>query len=181
MGILTFGGLIAFCMVISEFKLIAATSVVTFSVAGIAKEIVTIISAAIVFGDTFSANKIVGLCISIGGIAAYNYVRVQAVKKKLHGELGDGADGGGKHVRRSGDGMGQPLMGDGSEDDFEDDEGDDGDMGLDFADAGLFGYHPVTAAAVAAAAAPSESGRHRTSIQLDDVIFDGDGVESERP
>jgi solute carrier family 35 protein C2 len=66
------GGTIAFLMVNIEFALISTTSVVTFSVAGIFKEIITILAAIAVFGDPFTGNMVVGLGISLIGIAGTN-------------------------------------------------------------------------------------------------------------
>jgi solute carrier family 35 protein C2 len=63
------GGIIAFLMVNIEYALICSTSVVTLSVAGILKEIVTISAAILVFGDRMTHNMIVGLIISLIGIA----------------------------------------------------------------------------------------------------------------
>ena len=68
------GGAIAFLMVNIEFALISNTNVVTFSVAGIFKEIFTIWSAILVFGDQLGGNSILGLAISLVGIAGNNYL-----------------------------------------------------------------------------------------------------------
>ncbi|KAJ3113432.1 Triose-phosphate Transporter [Phlyctochytrium bullatum] len=84
LGWISLGGLIAFVMVISEFKLISTTSVVTFSIAGIFKEIVTIVASAIVFKDQFTATNIAGLIVSLIGIALYNYVRIVGLKGHGH-------------------------------------------------------------------------------------------------
>jgi solute carrier family 35, member C2 len=75
--IILFGGCLAFLMLIAEFLLISDTSVVTFSVAGIFKEILTIVLSAVLFGDTFTSLNIIGLCISLAGLAMYNYMRVK--------------------------------------------------------------------------------------------------------
>lgn len=77
------GGLIAFLMVNLEFALIATTSVVTFSVAGIVKEVTTIMAAIVVFGDKLTGNMVLGLIISLCGIAYYNYLRITQSSSKL--------------------------------------------------------------------------------------------------
>ena len=59
-----------------EYSLITYTSVVTFSVAGIFKEILTIFVGGAVFGDRFGFWNTIGLIISLCGIIAYNYVRL---------------------------------------------------------------------------------------------------------
>jgi solute carrier family 35 protein C2 len=89
------GGIIAFLMVNIEFALISSTSVVTFSVAGIFKEILTILAAIIVFGDHFTGNMVLGLVISLAGIAGliwfltlgYNYVRITKIKTEVFEEI----------------------------------------------------------------------------------------------
>jgi tryptophan-rich sensory protein len=80
-AIIIFGGFLAFTMLICEFRLIAATSVVTFSVAGIFKEVLTISVSMIIFGDRLNTINIIGLVISIIGIGMYNYIRVVALLK----------------------------------------------------------------------------------------------------
>ena len=76
-GIIGAGGVLAFFMSLAEFYLIYSTSVVTFTVAGIVKEIITIATAALIFKDQVtSGGKISGLIISILGIAMYNYIKI---------------------------------------------------------------------------------------------------------
>ncbi|TPX71099.1 hypothetical protein SpCBS45565_g01327 [Spizellomyces sp. 'palustris'] len=126
LGAIFLGGSIAFLMVVSEFFLISTTSVVTFSIAGILKEIITIIAAAKVFGDEFPANKIVGLIISISGIAGYNYMRIRHMRKKHRAEA-------------------RKTLGPFQESVEEDEE--DEDTRLVAAGRGLYGFHPVNAIA----------------------------------
>jgi solute carrier family 35 protein C2 len=76
LGIIGIGGTLAFLMNIAEFKLIASTSVVTFTVAGIVKEILTIAIASVVFNDKITIVKLVGVSISIVGIIMYNWIRI---------------------------------------------------------------------------------------------------------
>ncbi|KAJ3096971.1 Triose-phosphate Transporter [Phlyctochytrium planicorne] len=85
LGWISVGGIVAFVLVISEFKVISTTSVVTFSIAGIFKEIVTITASAVVFKDRFTPTNILGLVISLIGIALYNYVRIAGMKGSGHG------------------------------------------------------------------------------------------------
>ncbi|KAF2746911.1 TPT-domain-containing protein [Sporormia fimetaria CBS 119925] len=74
-GILLFPGCLAFLMTASEFALLKRTSVVTLSICGIFKEVVTITTANIVFKDRLTAINVTGLVITIGSIAAYNYLK----------------------------------------------------------------------------------------------------------
>ncbi|EHL02673.1 putative Uncharacterized transporter C22E12.01 [Glarea lozoyensis 74030] len=105
--LLLFPGVIAFCMTASEFALLQRTSVVTLSIAGIFKEVVTISAAGIVFGDTLTPINISGLFVTIGAIAAYNYIkitkmredaRLEAHKKHIaeHGGGGSGSEADGE-------------------------------------------------------------------------------------
>ncbi|KAK6435742.1 hypothetical protein LTR95_008070 [Oleoguttula sp. CCFEE 5521] len=84
-AIMLFPGFLAFLMVSAEFALLKRTSVVTLSVCGIFKEVLTISTAGKVFGDTMSPIKISGLIVTILAIAAYNWVkweRMRAVAKQ---------------------------------------------------------------------------------------------------
>lgn len=76
------GGLLAFLMTMAEFKLISVSSVVTFSVLGIAKEILTICVSHVIFEDRFAPINIVGLVVSISGIGLYHVVRIEQLQKK---------------------------------------------------------------------------------------------------
>lgn len=80
--IILFPGTIAFLMTASEFALLQRTSVVTLSIAGIFKEVVTISAAAIVFGDTMTPINIVGLLVTIVAIAAYNYIKITKMRRE---------------------------------------------------------------------------------------------------
>ena len=78
--ILIFPGVIAFCMTSSEFALLQRTSVVTLSIAGIFKEVVTISAAGIVFHDKLTPINISGLFVTIGAITAYNYIKITKMR-----------------------------------------------------------------------------------------------------
>ncbi|KAK4161973.1 triose-phosphate transporter family-domain-containing protein [Cladorrhinum sp. PSN259] len=128
--ILLFPGAIAFCMTASEFALLQRTSVVTLSIAGIFKEVVTIGAASLVFGDTLTPVNALGLIITIVAIAAYNWIKIRRMRQdaqaealKEHNPASPGSGSG------SGSGSGT-----GSESDREglDDDDDDGreDAGL---------------------------------------------------
>ncbi len=85
--ILIFPGCLAFMMTASEFALLQRTSVVTLSICGIFKEVITISAAAIVFKDPFTPINGVGLFITIISIAAYNYVKITKMKKEARQEV----------------------------------------------------------------------------------------------
>ena len=95
-AILLFPGILAFLMTASEFALLKRTSVVTLSVCGIFKEVLTISAAATVFHDKLTPINISGLLVTIASIAAYNYMKVQRMredaKREAHEQVR--ADGG---------------------------------------------------------------------------------------
>ncbi|KAJ7209628.1 triose-phosphate transporter family-domain-containing protein, partial [Mycena pura] len=70
---LTMPGIVAFCMVLSEFTIIQRAGVVPMSIAGIAKEVTTISISAAVFGDSLTPLNITGAAITVCGIALFTY------------------------------------------------------------------------------------------------------------
>ena len=100
--ILIFPGCLAFMMTASEFALLQRTSVVTLSICGIFKEVVTIAAAGIVFKDPLTPINVTGLLVTIASIGAYNYIKIMKMKqdarkeaavepKSTHDEGGDGS------------------------------------------------------------------------------------------
>lgn len=85
--ILIFPGCLAFMMTASEFALLQRTSVVTLSICGICKEVVTIAAAGIVFKDPLTPINITGLSITIGSIGAYNYVKIMKMRREARKEV----------------------------------------------------------------------------------------------
>ncbi|KAF2822758.1 TPT-domain-containing protein [Ophiobolus disseminans] len=81
-GILLFPGVLAFLMTASEFALLKRTSVVTLSICGIFKEVVTIGTANLVFHDQLTPINISGLFVTIGSIAAYNYMKIKKMREE---------------------------------------------------------------------------------------------------
>ncbi|KAI1334007.1 triose-phosphate transporter family-domain-containing protein [Xylariaceae sp. FL0016] len=80
--ILLFPGTIAFLMTASEFALLQRSSVVTLSIAGIFKEVVTISAAALVFDDKLTPINISGLLVTICAIGAYNYIKLSKMREE---------------------------------------------------------------------------------------------------
>lgn len=80
--LLLFPGTIAFLMTASEFALLQRSSVVTLSIAGIFKEVVTIIVAALVFEDTLTPINISGLLVTLVAIGAYNYIKLSKMRRE---------------------------------------------------------------------------------------------------
>ncbi|KAG0201209.1 Triose-phosphate Transporter [Mortierella sp. GBA30] len=82
LGLLFLGGVFAFAMVLAEFNLIARTSVVSLSVLGIIKEVVTIIVSALVFRDQLTLVNILGLFITLTGIGFYHFMKLREMNAK---------------------------------------------------------------------------------------------------
>ncbi|KAE9408611.1 triose phosphate transporter [Gymnopus androsaceus JB14] len=66
-------GVLAFCMVLSEFYIIQRAGMVPMSIAGIAKEVATITVSAWFFGDELTPLNITGVGITICGIVLFTY------------------------------------------------------------------------------------------------------------
>jgi solute carrier family 35 protein C2 len=81
LGILLFPGCLAFAMTASEFALLQRTSVVTLSICGIFKEVLTISTASIVFQDDLTPINASGLIVTIATIAYYNYLKVKTMRE----------------------------------------------------------------------------------------------------
>jgi solute carrier family 35 protein C2 len=68
-------GFLAFMMTLCEFKLLTVAPVITLSVAGIGKEVLTIALSSVIFGDTLSGVNCLGLVLTFVTILWYNYFR----------------------------------------------------------------------------------------------------------
>ena len=93
-AILLFPGVLAFCMTSSEYALLQRTSVVTLSICGIFKEVVTITTANLVFHDPLTPINVSGLIVTIGSIAAYNYIKITKMRKQAEVEVAQKNEGG---------------------------------------------------------------------------------------
>lgn len=81
-AIVLFPGAIAFFMTVSEFALLQRTSVVTLSIAGIFKEVVTILAATLVFGDRLTPVNFAGLVVTLAAICCYNYLKITKMREE---------------------------------------------------------------------------------------------------
>lgn len=77
LGLMVVPGFLAFMMTLCEFKLLSVAQVLTLSIAGIFKELLTIMLGLILFGDRLSPLNCVGLVITFLDILWYNYYRYQ--------------------------------------------------------------------------------------------------------
>ena len=84
-------GVLAFAMTSTEFELIRQTSVVTLSVSGMFKEVLTVLAGTVVFGDKLAVANVWGVLVTLGGIAWYNWIKVQKMRaESLAGVEDDG-------------------------------------------------------------------------------------------
>lgn len=81
---LLFPGCLAFLMTAAEFALLQRTSVVTLSIAGIFKEVVTIFAASVVFEDKLTTVNFIGLITTMLAIVAYNYIKISAMRQEAN-------------------------------------------------------------------------------------------------
>ncbi|KAI9926912.1 hypothetical protein AWENTII_011555 [Aspergillus wentii] len=94
LALLIFPGVLAFCMISSEFALLKRSSVVTLSICGIFKEVVTISVAGIVFHDQLTLINLIGLGVTIGSIGSYNYMKISKMRRESQqGKWESGTDG----------------------------------------------------------------------------------------
>ena len=74
------GTVLAFCLTVSEFLLVEFAGSLTLTIAGVFKELVTLVlAAATVKGDQLSLVNILGLIVSLCGIGGYNYIMLVMV------------------------------------------------------------------------------------------------------
>jgi hypothetical protein len=64
-------------------QVIKETSALTFMIAGTVKEVVTVITAVIVFGDKFGPVNGVGLFIVIAGVLLFNWFKLRRLKAEV--------------------------------------------------------------------------------------------------
>ncbi|PLB41182.1 putative nucleotide-sugar transporter [Aspergillus candidus] len=78
--LLVFPGVLAFCMIAAEFALLKRSSVVTLSICGIFKEVVTISAAGVIFHDQLTLINLTGLFVTICSIGCYNYMKIAKMR-----------------------------------------------------------------------------------------------------
>ncbi|EEP76241.1 conserved hypothetical protein [Uncinocarpus reesii 1704] len=86
-AVLIFPGTLAFCMIASEFALLRRSSVVTLSICGIFKEVITIAAAGILYDDRLTLINLAGLVVTTCCIATYNYMKITKMRKEAQKDL----------------------------------------------------------------------------------------------
>lgn len=80
--LISIGAIIAFLMVWAEYQVIHKTSSLTFMIAGVCKEIVTVVAAVIALGDPFGLENAFGLGIVIFGVVLFNMYKYKKMKAR---------------------------------------------------------------------------------------------------
>ncbi|ODV85988.1 hypothetical protein CANARDRAFT_28045 [[Candida] arabinofermentans NRRL YB-2248] len=75
-------GLLAFFMTLSEFVLLQYASLLTLSIAGIFKELLTILISWLLFDDVLNFINLIGLVITLSDIIWYNMYRFEQNQKE---------------------------------------------------------------------------------------------------
>jgi len=107
MGLVVLGGLIAFLMEVGEFLLLAHTSSLTLSVAGIVKEVISLTLAVIFQSNDISVVNMIGLVVCMTGISLHVVRKATKTDKKSEKIVG-------AKLRRT-ESTNMPLLSSGSE------------------------------------------------------------------
>eukprot|EP01080_Neovahlkampfia_damariscottae_P004136 gene4136-7446_t len=81
LGIIFYGGIIAFFLNVVEYLLVQTTSSLTLTIIGISKELMLITCGIIIFGDHFTLINGIGFSICIIGIVIYQFDRLFNLNK----------------------------------------------------------------------------------------------------
>ncbi|KAK8718767.1 hypothetical protein OTU49_014486 [Cherax quadricarinatus] len=82
-GRVMFGAVLAFFMEVSEYLVVCYTSSLTFSIAGVAKEIMTLSLAVYVYNEHLSTINLMGLVLCIIGITFHVVLKAMHPPKPL--------------------------------------------------------------------------------------------------
>lgn len=88
-GLMILPSMLAFMNTLCEFRLLSVLQVVTLLVAGIFKELLTIVVSTIVFGDRLSAVNVIGVVLTFADILWYNLFRLRQTSSTESEELKD--------------------------------------------------------------------------------------------
>ena len=67
----TVGGFLAFVLLLAEVRVVALTSGLSLSIAGLFKDVLTMLASALVLGEVLTVYKVVGLAVCLSGLALY--------------------------------------------------------------------------------------------------------------
>merc|ERR1719499_2450056 len=77
-GVLFLSCVLAFCVNLSIFLVVGATSPISYNVLGHAKLLVILTFGILVFGDDTNIIRLTGMLMAFGGIVAYTHLKIQA-------------------------------------------------------------------------------------------------------
>jgi len=77
-GVVLLSSLLAFCVNLSIFLVVGATSPISYNVLGHAKLLVILTFGIFVFGDDTNTIRICGMFMAFGGIVTYTHLKIQA-------------------------------------------------------------------------------------------------------
>ncbi|KAH3663638.1 hypothetical protein OGAPHI_005039 [Ogataea philodendri] len=80
--LLLFPGFLAFCMTLSQFIILQYAPLLTLSIAGIVRELITIFLGWLIFGDQLNFVNMIGIFITLADIAWYNLYRLEQSSSK---------------------------------------------------------------------------------------------------
>ncbi|EER18197.1 conserved hypothetical protein [Perkinsus marinus ATCC 50983] len=90
---------LAFLLLFTEYRLVEVTSSLTLCIAGIGKEVATILMSVVLFDDWLSLRQAIAVTVSIAGIITYSTLRIRYTNEEAQfdrlKEVPDDGDGGG--------------------------------------------------------------------------------------
>ncbi|KAF4747364.1 hypothetical protein FOZ62_027481 [Perkinsus olseni] len=95
---------LAFLLLFAEYRLVEVTSSLTLCIAGIGKEVATILMSVVLFDDWLSLRQTIAVAVSIVGIVTYSTLRIRYATEEAQFERltevpDDDGGGGGAHDR----------------------------------------------------------------------------------
>lgn len=87
--IITIQSSLIFGLMCVEYLLVQRTSVITLSVAGVLKELLTIVLAVIIWGDRLTLVNLAGFAVCLAGVGLYISVKYRRLVKSERSEFGD--------------------------------------------------------------------------------------------
>jgi len=87
LALVALGGVAAFAMMLFEFRVVQLASGLTLSIAGVFKEVLTILSSVILLGERLTLFNAAGLAVCLGGIGGYQRLRLAEARAALKSVL----------------------------------------------------------------------------------------------
>lgn len=86
-GVLSVQSALIFALLVAEYLVVQRTSVLTLAVAGMVKELCTILLAVFIWGDRISALNAAGFGVCLTGIAVYQGIKLRQLRRKEGGAV----------------------------------------------------------------------------------------------